>query len=125
MTQLSNSNSAIKNVSKLARRAKLLALIGVVSLLSTSAQAATVTKLDNVTLLNAVGSWSNAAVPTVGNLYSWTNAVTAPNVTVGIGGNITMGGIRITNPAQSTHPAVLSTPQPRSLPTSASSLPPT
>ena len=54
-------------------------------------------KANNITALNAVGSWVGGVVPGSGNVAVWNSTVTAAN-TLSLGANTTWTGVRVENP---------------------------
>src|SRR5262249_6113551 len=64
---------------------------------NSAVEAADVTKADNTTPLNISSSWIGGS-PTSSDVGVWDSTVTSANTTVSIGGNLTLGGIRIANP---------------------------
>ncbi len=54
-------------------------------------------KANNITALNATGSWTGGVLPGSGNVAVWNNTVTTAN-TVSLGANTAWTGVRIDNP---------------------------
>ena len=74
----------------------LLALATVAGLAG-SANAAIITKQNNTSALNLDTSWFGGVAATSSDTVVWNSSVTAAN-TVALGGNVSWGGIQITNP---------------------------
>src|SRR5256885_8558336 len=61
-------------------------------------QAGVFVKTNNVLALNVAGSWTNNAVPGVGDVAQWDNTVTAANATNTLGANLSWAGLKILDP---------------------------
>ena len=67
--------------------------------LTTTAKAATITKADNADNLNLTTSWVGGVVPGASDVATWDSTVSVNNTTNVLGANLSLGGVKILNPA--------------------------
>jgi autotransporter-associated beta strand protein len=65
-------------------------------------------KANNTTALNATGAWAGSVVPTSGDIAVWDSTTTADRSNA-LGGNVSFGGIKVTNVAGGTTQTITTT----------------
>ena len=76
----------------------IIVLLALLVLLSfTNVFAATIYKLNNATNLNTGSSWNGGTAPGAGDIAQWTSVSDGTGSTAALGGNVSWGGIQITN----------------------------
>ena len=86
-----------KRLSPPAVRRPLFLHVGALLAGLSSVHAAELLKADNADALNLTTSWANGTVPGAADIAVWDATVAAANTTL-LGGNLTIGGIKLLNP---------------------------